>query len=434
MSSSSFRLLFCAVVVAGLAGCGGSSSGGSGGGGGGNNPTIVTYTFNSSANSVPPAVVATQVGAGAYSLATLTSSKLILSIPYGETNFSVAYLCPPEVEGTIPPTQLNYEYINQASTKDGTLFSASCFSAQSTTPTGVATVQVNAAAIPGAAGVAVDGYAMPWSSSTLDFSAAIPAGTYDVPITVSMGEYYNSYDNYLAIKILRSQTIPGALNGGASVVFGTSDEVVPQTITYNNLPAGFFANSPLVLYYTAGGAGILLDLAGPSGQYLSVPSAAVQTGDYYLMSMGAQSLAGALSLGGGTGVGIERYTSSGGPQSVTLPAPWSYAGPTAAALPTFNFVYSGFSGMSNVSQDANVTWGLETASMNEIFMDSTANYQNGSTSMTVPDLSSVSGFLTPPAEGTIYWTADIAQGTLSSTNPPSGTIQYVSNNGTYALP
>jgi hypothetical protein len=90
--------------------------------------------------------------------------------------------------------------------------------------------------------------------------------------------------------------------------------------------------------------------------------------------------------------------------------------------------------MSNVSQEANVTWGLETASMNEITMSATANYQNGSTSMTVPDLSSVSGFLTPPAEGTIYWTADIAQGTLSGTNPPNGTIQSVSNNGTYALP
>jgi hypothetical protein len=236
------------------------------------------------------------------------------------------------------------------------------------------------------------------------------------------------------IRFPSAQTVPGALNGGAPVVFGTSDEVVPQTITYNNVPTGYTVSSPLVLYQTVGGASMILDLNGPSGQYLSIPSAASQTGDYYLFSAGAQSLSGNQSLGGGTSVGVEAFTSTGGPQTFTFPAPWSYGGPTAAALPTFNFTYSGFSGLSNVSQAAILTWNQESGSFNQISMAATTNYQNGSTSMTIPDLSSLTGFLTPPASGTIYWTATLDQSDLVGTNPTSGTSQSVSNYGTYALP
>jgi hypothetical protein len=429
MSSSILRLSLCIVVMASLAGCGGSSSGGSGGGGGGS-PTTVTFTFNGSTDSVAPAVVATQTGTGTYALAALSSGKLTIEVPNGETNFSVAYLCPPEVEAIPFPAQ-NYEYITEASTLDGTSFSGSCFVSNSA-QTGVATVQVNAAAIPGAAGVAVDGYPMPWSDGTLDFSATIPAGTYDVPITVSKGEYYDTYDNYLAIKILRAQTVPGALNGGASVVFGASDEVVPQTITYNNLPAGFSAFSPLVLYETSNGGSILLDLFGSPTQYLAVPSGAYQSGDTYLISVGA---GGALGGGSAGGVGAEIFTATGGPQTFTFPSPWSYAGPTPAALPTFNFVYSGFSGKSNVSQYVNLSWDEGTTSFNAISMSATANYQNGSTSMTIPDLSSLTGFLVPATSGTaINWNADIIQSSISGTNPPSGTSLNVSNSGAYTEP
>jgi hypothetical protein len=429
MSASKLKLLFCLLVMASLAGCGGSSNGGSSGGGsGGGNPTTVTFTFTGSANSVAPVVVATQIGTGSYTLATLTSGKLTIEIPHGETNFSVAYLCP-STSGLTSPQ--NLEYIREASTLDGTSFSGNCLQ-QSTPQSGVATLQVNAAAIPGAAWVNLGNSAMQWSGSALDFSVPMAVGTYDIPVSVAKEQA--PYDNYLAVRILRTQTVPGALNSGAPVVFGTGDEVVPQTITYNNVPTGYSVSSPLVLYQTAGGASIILDLNGPAGQYLAMPSAASQSGDYYLISASAQSLAGNQNLGGGTSVGVETFTSTGGPQTFTFPAAWSYPGPTAAALPTFNFVYSGFSGLSNVSQAASITWYLGTGYLNQISMTATANYQNGSTSITIPDLSGLSGFLTSPASGTIYWTALLDQGDLVGTNQPSGTSQSVSNYGTYALP
>jgi hypothetical protein len=187
-----------------------------------------------------------------------------------------------------------------------------------------------------------------------------------------------------------------------------------------------------VTFETGGGAEIVLNQDGPTGQYLAVPSGSVQSGDSYFFAAVAQgdpnsSTAGAL-------VGVERYTSAGGPQSFTLPAPWDYAGPTAAALPTFNFVYSGFSGSANVTDLANLTWFLGTGAIDEITMTSTANYQGGSTAMTVPDLSSLTGFLTPPTSGPVNWSANVYQGNFTDTKPLSGTIQYVGKNGAYTLP
>jgi len=140
MSSSSLRLLFCAVVIAGLAGCGGSSKSGSSGSDG-SGPTIVTFTFT---GNVTPAV-STQIGTGAYTQATLTSGKLTLSIPNGETNFSVAYNC----NFGDSNSSSDLETIIQVSVLDGTSFGGGC-SNGSTSHTGLATVQVNAAAIPGA--------------------------------------------------------------------------------------------------------------------------------------------------------------------------------------------------------------------------------------------------------------------------------------------
>jgi hypothetical protein len=52
-----------------------------------------------------------------------------------------------------------------------------------------------------------------------------------------------------------------------------------------------------------------------------------------------------------------------------------------------------------------------TGSSNMCSVIATTNYQNGSTSMAVPDLSGVPGFLAPPATGTtVDWTAEILQG------------------------
>jgi hypothetical protein len=272
---------------------------------------------------------------------------------------------------------------------------------------------------------------MPWSGSTVDFSLQLNPGTYDIPVSVSSNP--NFPNNLLAIRILRAQTVPGALNNGSPVVFTASDETLPQPITFSSVPSGFSPANPLVFYQTAGGADIELDQNGPTGQYLAIPSGAVQSGDTYFFVVDAYGS----PIGNGStlpSVGIEKYTPTGGAQSFTFPASWSYAGPTAAALPTFNFAYSGFSGASDVSDQVNLTWFTGTQTINEIIMSATVNYQNGSTGMTIPDLSSLTGFLTPPASGAFYWSAEILQGSITGKNPYTGTVQYVGNSGTYTLP
>jgi len=422
MSTSILRLSFCSFLLVGLVGCGTTSS--NGGSSGGGTPTIVTYTFTGPA----PAAVATQIGSGAYTQATLTSGKLTISVPSGETNFSVAYLCPSPTAGPF----VNQEYIYQASTLDGTSLSGTC--APKALQGGQATVQVDATAIPGAEGINVGTGGGCSSCDSFNGSAFLDVGTFDLPIYVTgaAGIY-----QAIAARILRDQTIPGALNEGAPVVFQTTDETVPQTITYNNVPNGYSPSGGEVNYYTADGSWVPLALGTmpAATQYMAMPLGTYQSGDYYEFEVEADN------AGGIGSVLVDRYTSSAGPQSFTFPAPFSYAGPAAAALPAFNFTYSGFSGMSNISQQAAIYWGEGTgpwpipADLDSITMTATANYQGGSTAMSIPDLSSLTGFLAPvPSGTTVTWTAGFSQGNPLLTTPPNGTIQSVSNSGSYTEP
>jgi hypothetical protein len=201
---------------------------------------------------------------------------------------------------------------------------------------------------------------------------------------------------------------------------------------------GYSPVNRTVVYNTAGGAFVELELDNLGAQltqYLAMPSGTYQSGDYY------DFLVSASDATSGGAVSVENYMSSAGPQSFTFPAPWSYAGPTAAALPTFNFAYAGFSGMSNISQQAAIYWDLGTwafgipADFDEISMNATANYQNGSTAMSIPDLSSLTGFLaTPPSGANVRWSAGVYQGDPFLASPPSGTIQGVDNSGSYTEP
>jgi hypothetical protein len=387
----------------------------------------VTYTFTGPA----PTAVATQIGSGAYTQATLTSGKLTISVPTGETSFSVAYLCPSPTAGPF----VNQEFINKASTLDNTAFSETCVEGGADSQGGQATVQVDATAIPGAEGIDVGTGGGCSACDTFNGSAFLAVGTYDLPIYAigAEGQYVA-----IAAKILRGQTIPGALNGGAPVVFATTDETVPQAITYNNVPNGYSPSGGEVNYFTADGSWVPLALGTmpAATQYMAMPTGTYQSGDYYEFEVEANN------VGGIGSVSIDRYTSSAGPQSFTFPAPFSYAGPAAAAFPTFNFMYSEFSGMSNISQQAAIYWGVGTwgsfsipADLDSITMTATTNYQSGSTAMSIPDLSSLTGFLAPvPSGTTVTWTAGFSQGNPLLTTPPSGTIQSVSNSGSYTEP
>ena len=403
--------------MAGLAGCGGNSSKGSGSNNNDDNPTTVTYDFSS---GVTPAAVATQIGTGSYTQATVESGKVTFTIPSGETKFSVAYLCPPRSGETPPP---NYEYIYQLSTVDGTSFSGHCYE-PATVQTGLATIQVNAAAITGATVVSVGGEGLPWSTSTLSFSVQMRSGTYDVPVYV-----YDAQNNILAIKILPKQTIPGALNGGNPMVFAASDKVMLQLITYSNLPAGFTPGIS-ANYTTAGGTTIPLNVSN-TAEYPSIPAASVQSGDYYsFIAEGEKSLSSSVTEYAEVLLDTE---SGGGAESFTFPSPWAYSGPTPAALPAFAIGYQGFSGMPRVAQYADILWGTNWS--NVISIDATENYQGGATTLEIPDLSGVTGFLAQPSSGTaVKWDAGINQVSSTAASLPDLNEVSVGNSGTYTAP
>jgi len=423
---SFLQLSLCGLVIAGLTGCGGGSNNGGSNNNGGGSPTTVTYDFTSTPISAAPVAVATKIGSAAFTQATLTGGTLTISVPSGETNYAVAYLCPTETLA-VPPA--NYEYVVEASTVDGTAKTGEC-SGPNTAKLGLATGEVNATAIPGAEGIwgIVGGY---WDSgfgSTLTMNEDAPLGTYDVPVLVTTGGA--SFGDIAAAKILRAQTIPGVLNGGNLIDFTASDETTQQPITFTNLPSGYIADSPSASYETAGGVSILLNLLGPAGEYTALPAGTYQSGDYYQIAAGAYTGVSTFQ-----GVGVLKIVTSGGPQNFTLPAPWTYAGPTAASLPTFNLSYSGFSGMANISESAIIQWNQGTVSQNLIEMTTTANYQSGATSITIPDLSGLTGFIAPATSGTtITWTANVFQGDPFLTTPPSGIVQSVGAGGTYTEP
>jgi hypothetical protein len=429
------RLLFCVVVMASLAGCGGGSgSGPSGGcttncGGGGGNPTTVTYAFS----GAMPTAVATRIGTGAFSQATLESGKLSISVPGGTTNYSVAWVCPADARYTPPATD---EYVYQANTQDGTSFTWYCDDDGATVTSGAATVQVDASAISGGAWVYAGGgigdnqagLSQPWSSGTLNLSGQMLVGTYDVFVYVEDLNF-----NMLAVKILRNQTLPGTLNSGNAVVFAISDEVTSQSLAMNNVPSGFTVSQTLVDYLTPTfGDALPLDFGfGALTQYTALPSGAMQSGDYYWFDAGAS---GSTNPNVSEYVGVEVDSSSGGAQTISLPTPWSYAGPTAAALPTFSFDYTGFSGMTNVVQHVGLNWDQGNVS-NTTQVWATANYQDGATSIAVPNLSGLTGFLAPAPSGTnIFWYAGAEQGFPLLSSPTNGTLSIVQDSGTYTEP
>jgi hypothetical protein len=427
-SVSGIACLFV-IAVGCLAGCGGGSggNGGGGGGGGGGTPTTVTYTFKQGI----PTAVATKVGTGAFTQASLQSGVLTFTVPSGSTNYSLAYVCPV----TSQPISFQYEYVIEASTLDGASHSsAACpISPVGGTP-GLATLQVDASAIAGAGSVAISGgingsVSLPWTNGALAFSGNLTSGTYDVFVVV----FDPTGTVPLAVRILRTQTVPGALNGGSPVVFTASDATTTQTITYQNAPAGFLVLAPQVQYLTAGGQDLTLDalnLTAPTTQYAAVPTGAVQSGDSYIVNSSAFN-------GGGLSeqVAVFETTTSGGPLTITYPTPWAYSGPTAAALPTFNYDYTGFAGKSQVVQYLQLSWGQLTSSESIIGMSATANYQNGATSLTFPDLSGLKGFIAPPASGTeVQWLAGIEQGTATSASSTTQIIQSVANHGLYGEP
>jgi hypothetical protein len=423
MRNSKIQILLALVSFSALAGCSGGGSINTSGGGG-TNSTTVNYTFTGGT----PTAAAVQIGAGAFTSTTVQSNKLSVSVPSGTSTYAVAYVCPPTAGFGNTVTAEN---VIEASVQDGTAFTVSC--GGSPTASSAVTGTVNASAIPGAANVLVrgnQGFGASVGAATGSFSANLIAGNNDVALLAVDGS-----GNVLAVKILRSQTAPGAINGGASVVFAASDETSTQSITVNGVPSGYvIPPAESVEYATAGGTLFYLS-TNATTQYPGVPSAAVQTGDYYSFQANTDDTATHT-----VAVGVMQDSASGGSATLALPTAWTFTAPVAAALPTFNFSYSGFSSMTATAQQAEIEWAPTASTLDTISVTATGAYQGSATSITIPNLSAMTGFLGSATAGaTVYWVADMWGGSAQefaffAAPPASGNVSFVQKSGTFVQP
>jgi hypothetical protein len=419
--SRCLSMLIVGIAAAMAAGCGGGSPSSVPPQG-----TSVAVTF---AGATMPQAVATQSGGGPFEAASLQGgNQLFLTLPIGTTKYGIAYVC----------ATFNDEFVFEATTQDATALTLNCPSPSAPSALGAATGSVDASAIAGATNVSIrgNGGAASLAGVTEPFSVPMQDGVNDVAF-IAM----DSNSKAVGVKIARGQNIPGAVNGGSTVVFGAGDAITTQPVTINNVPAGFpVPNGVFAQYHTANGTAfpLLLVLGFNSplpGTYPAVPAGATQSGDFYLYQSSTSNIPGANQQVGTT----LTTTTGGGPLTMTYPALWSFAGPTPAKLPTFTFDYSGFSGQPAVSQQVLLTWPVGT-SRNLLQVMATANFQNGANTLTIPDLTALAGFFPPAASGAqVGWIADIFGGTtqqfIFSVNPPAnGSLSFVENRGSYLQP
>lgn len=437
MSFARIRVSVLGGALLLIAGCGGSSGGGtgSGGSGGGGNPTTVTFAITGGT----PTAVATSTGSGSFTAATLTSGKVTLNLPSGTTSFAVAFVCPALSLTITAPSQQTYQYVFEASTLEGTSFSEPCPTTPATGTTGTLTGTVNATAVPKASFLNVLAYGGGGSgsyySTALDtsFSLSAPVGTDRVEVVA-----YNSAVNgfvesfsLVAAKNFESQTVPGTLNGGSTVVLGAADETTPEPITYSNVPSGYGSPTTLATYAFANYGGIFLADAATS-EYPALTADVMESGGYYTYTASSY----ATNNSGGE-VYATTTSASGGPMSFTFPPAWSYAGPVAAAWPSFDLSYPGFSGKTGNCDEVIMGWSTSSDAEYYVQATVTGNYLNGATTVAVPNLSGLTGFLAAPASGTdVVWAANISQGNYLCLRPlPSdGMLAGVSNAGVYTVP
>lgn len=436
-ATGSIAIPVSASILLLLAGCGGSSGGSSSrdGGGGGGTSTIVTFSFEGPA----PTAVAAKIGSAAYTAQSIRAGQVTLAIPSKSPDFSLAYICPPwpiVVDGR-QEGRLIEQSVLQQNIADGTSFTWSCTQTPTVPQTGKLTGSVDASAIPGASLLSIQA-ANGSSAASVELPGPVSSFSLDAPVgsdrvaVLAFDSSSSLLSNLLAAKTYDNQTVPGAMNEGNPAVFGAADKTVAQAITYQNVPSGFAPPTVLVTFFM--GTSALLNVAPAARDtYPALPTGAVRSGDAYSF------LATAYQNPGGVGWGpqllVSATSKTGGPMTFSFPAPWTYGGPVAAALPTIEYSYAGFPNSNTTYRGASIGWSDETKP--DVFtfsMSTSGRFANGATQVTFPNLSTIPGFLPAPASGTVVsWLADVAD--VSPQGAPSGT-RWVSvrNIGIFTVP
>jgi|GEM_PF-4095288 len=401
-----FRMLLSLIALA--VGC-------SSGGGGGSSivppptpPPVGTTITATWTGSNQPTVVAVSSGlAGTWNVVSLTGSKATFTLTPGTTTYQIAYFCTPNLQ------------IVELSTADTVTPTFTCGN------TGYQTVTFNySVTVPGAQSadilVAVPGFTQ--------YSGLIPvAGSYTMtgapgPTVDVMLLAFDANGQSIGMNILRNQTYTNNQNVMLPTLSAAATQF--QTFTVGGAPAGW-----TTYYYTsyilADGSRFNLS-SYPT--YPLVPASQAVSGDYYLAAAVARSVGSNLGVGAGVGSTVP-------PASATLPAPFSYAGPTPAEDPTFSFSYTSSPVLTGtIVYTASISW--QTASL-AVFATQTAVGANPS--LTVPNLAKVSPLFPnlPSGGAQVSWQANVAvlsPLTLSSIPAAGGAQTDAYAYGTFTAP
>ncbi len=238
---------------------------------------------------------------------------------------------------------------------------------------------------------------------------------------------FDSSNDLVAMKNFNNQPVSGTVNGGNTVTFSAADATTPQPITLANVPTIGYETPPDV---TASINGLLADGDGAT-QYAELLDGVPQSGDYhYIESDAYRSSESQPSLVSAV------YPTSGGPVTISFPAPWSTKGPTPASLPTFLFDYTGYAGKSGVLYGGELAWTPADGSFVQDLIDisATQSYLGAATSLTVPDLSGSDASPAPPALATFPATTLWNQRFLERNHIPGNLsiCQYKGGRGRFA--
>jgi hypothetical protein len=417
------QLSVCTLLLSGtlfLSACGGGSASSSNPPPPGPTGTAIAVQFTGGT----PLAVAYQTGTGSWTTASLQSGFLNFTVPEGTSTYAVAYVCP-TWQGMGP---VSSEYILEATIKDPATFSVSCFMNPAV---GTITGNVNVSAIATATQFRV--YGSQFSSSSLTsgtsgaFSFQAPTGTNDIAVCA-----FDSSLNLVGVKMVRGQTVPGSVSG--TITLSSNDAITTmQTMAASNIPPGFGTPpaGPYAEYTTSNKTTIYVSNTGINAtQYAVIPAAEAQSGDFYWFSANTAG-------GNNQHVYASQSVATSGPITLAFPAPLASVAPTVSKFPTFTVNYTGFPGDSAVAYAGNIQWTTNSTTDTGITVTATAAYQNGATTLTIPDLTSLAGFFPAPASGAnVSWFVYVYGGTYQwfAPIPASGTLAFVQNEGTYTQP
>jgi hypothetical protein len=165
-----------------------------------------------------------------------------------------------------------------------------------------------------------------------------------------------------------------------------------------------------------------------NGFYAVPPASQVQPSDYYV----AEALASPANNSSTTAAVV---TASAPPASVSLPAPFTYTGPTPADDPTFAFNYSGsFSLSGTILYQTTMQWNV-----NSLDVVATKGAVGGNPSIAIPKLSTISSlFPNLPSGGVnVSWNSYVIDETpleLGSITPANFSAQLTWAQGNYIAP